>query len=352
MNTRPQPGRRRAAARLAALGVGVAFGVCAAEMAARFIPERKPPRTELPFFRASKMPLNSFGYHDYEYPVKKGKKVFRILVAGDSFSAAEEVAFEDGYPKKLEFYLNSFGRDKGAIYQVINMSRGGRSTPEEVRLIMREADRLKPDLVILGHCMNDPEDWQGAGREYLNRLRKKCRYIAFEKPKGAVPSFLYDRSALCRLILRRTFNARAARGHRHYFHRLYSDRYEGWLKARQALRDLGAFSRSRRIPAMVLLFPIFSYGIGDDYPFADIEAKMRRTCEDAGLRYVDLFPLYKGMDHVRLVVDPLRDPHPSEIAHRIAAEALWDELTREGMTPDGKRQGNDPVFPVKPPIRR
>lgn len=346
---RSKPPRTSLPAKIAACLISVVLTLAAVEIAVRLIPEKKPPRVELPIFRAARMPLNALGYRDFDYPAAKGRDVYRIVVAGDSFSAGEGVSFEDSYPKKLELYLNYFTHDKAITYQVVNMSRGGRSTPEEVQLIMRKAGEIKPDLVILGHCLNDSEDWNGAGRETLRVIRKKCYYHSFVKPRAVVTSFLYNHSALFKLAMHRYFNARVACGHTHYYHKLYKDNYEGWQKSQKALCDLGHFSRKQHIPVVVVMFPLFSYGLGDDYPFADIEARVRHVCGRAGLAYLDLFPYYKGMDRVRLEANPFKDPHPSEVAHRIAAEALWQELMREGVTPEGRRSDTDIVYPKNPP---
>jgi hypothetical protein len=44
-------------------------------------------------------------------------------------------------------------------------------------------------------------------------------------------------------------------------------------------------------------------------------------------------PAYAGIDAVRLAVEPFSDPHPNELAHRIASQYLVDYLVREGLTP-------------------
>jgi len=302
----------------------------------------------LPYFETGLMPLNSLRYHDFEYPMEKGRNVFRIIVVGDSFSEGGDLSFEDSYPKKLECYLNYFGNDKRVTYQVINMSMGGRSTPPEVRGIKHDAGELKPDLIVLGYCLNDPEDWE-EGRDYLSKLRDKCYYRSFTKPEGWT-SFFYDHSALVRLVMDRLFNSRVKRGHIQYFHKLYRDTYSGWQKAKTALFDLGDFSRATHIPVRVVIFPLTTYGLGDDYPFTDIHEKLHSVLEKAGLQYVDLFPLFKYMDHILLEHVPYTDPHPSEIANRMAAEALWQDLMRSGLLPAelklGERLFSYPCTPI------
>jgi hypothetical protein len=333
--------------RLAAVLISVVLSLIAIEIAMHLLPKKKPVRVNQPLFKTILMPRNSLHYRDFEYPRQKGLNVFRILVVGDSFSQGAVLSFEDSYAKKLECYLNCCGNDNGTTYQVINMSVQGRSTPREVRVIKHHAAELEADLVILGYCLNDPEDWE-EGDDYLRKLMDKCYYRPFKKPEGW-GSLLYEHSALVRLIQHRIFNSRVKRGHIRYFHKLYRDTYPGWQKAQRALMDLGDFSRSSHIPVRVLIFPLTPFGLGDEYPFADIHEKLHSALEKAGLPYIDLFPLFKDMDHTCLEFVPSIDAHPSEIASRMAAEALWQELMREGVTPEGKRSDTAVVFPKYPP---
>jgi hypothetical protein len=101
----------------------------------------------------------------------------------------------------------------------------------------------------------------------------------------------------------------------------------------------------------VVIFPLFPYGWGDNYPFSYIHEKLHSVLEKAGLPYVDLLPHLKDLDHSSLEYIPYNDPHPSELADRIAAEALWQELMRSGLTPEGKRSDTNIVFPKAPPKR-
>ncbi|MCX6355983.1 MAG: SGNH/GDSL hydrolase family protein [Candidatus Aureabacteria bacterium] len=318
------------------------------EIAVRLIPEKKSPLANPPLFKTAFMPYNSLQYRDFEYPLKKKHNTFRIMVAGDSFSEGSYLSFEDRYPKKLEYYLNCCGNDNKISYEVINMSRGGRSTPQEVTMIKQQSGRLKPDLVILSYCLNDPEDW-GEGADYLRKLWDKCYYRHFTKPPGW-RCFFYDHSALVRLITHRLFNSRVNRGHTKYFHKLYRDAYPGWQKARTALLDLGKFSRSSHIPVRVVIFPMTPYGMGDDYPFTDIHNKIHAVLKEAGLPYIDLFPLFKYMDHSRLEHLRYINPHPSEIAQRMAAEALWQDLIGSGLLPTKIKLGAKPPYPHNPPF--
>ncbi|MCX6357260.1 MAG: SGNH/GDSL hydrolase family protein [Candidatus Aureabacteria bacterium] len=316
------------------------------EFAVRWMPAGPRYRAETAYFNTSKMPLNSLGFHDYEYSPEKGPRVFRIMVVGDSFSDGAGLDFNDSYPKRLERYLNTYGNDRKITYEVMNMSWPGRSTPEEVRLLREYALHYHSDLVILGYCINDAEDLDTLDEIYA--LKARHPELGFKKPSGW-GRFVYDRSALARLVYRRVFNTINNRCYRKYYKGLYRDEYQGWKKTRAALMELGTLSRAHGIPVEVLIFPLFSFSMGEDYPFRHIHNMVHRACEEAGLPYIDLLQSYSKMNHIRLEYIPDKDPHPDEIAHRIAAEVLWRNLIRSGLLPGGLRSERGLAFPGKCP---
>jgi len=313
----------------------------------RVIPAPTPYRVPRALFRTCEMPLNSLRYHDYEYPAHKPPHTYRILVVGDSFSACGAVNVDDGYPKRLEHYLNRFWNKSVTSYQVMNLSKPGRSTPGEVGLAITQALRFKVDMIIVGYCLNDPEDWEN--RDYLKKLQKKCIYQFFEKPEGW-RGMLYTRSALAKIVMQRIFNTRAYRAHMKYYRKLYRDDYSGWQKSQKALQELGDFAIAHHIKAGVLIFPLLSYGLGDDYPFIEIHEKLYRAITRAGLEYLDLLPYFKYQDPICLEYLPNKDPHPNEVAYRIAAEALWIKLKGYGdLPPIDMKHIPQGIFPKKPP---
>ena len=62
-------------------------------------------------------------------------------------------------------------------------------------------------------------------------------------------------------------------------------------------------------------------------------AMLESLSEGAGLPLLDLRPFYTGIDARRLAVVPFSDPHPNELAHRIAADAIADYLIDHSVLP-------------------
>ncbi len=324
---------RRWGANLAVALVSLVIGWLILEAVAGRIVSRPSPRWAPPLL-AGDFPMNTQRLRDFEYPEAKPPGVFRILAAGDSFTYGKGVAFDDTYPKRLERALNWFGDRRGTVYQVLNAGVSQRSTPEELELIKANTERFAPDLIVLGYCLNDAEDWQDPGG--IQALRTRYRQSLFKPPEEGALGFAYRHSAVARLAVQRLFNTRSPGRQLAYYRALYRKDYSGWQRTRAALTELGGYARERRIPVVVVIFPLFSFGLGEEYPLAAIHGQAGQAAREAGLLVLDLREAYRDLPRLRLEAIPYADPHPSEIGHRIAAEALLSFLLENRLVPDGR----------------
>jgi len=74
--------------------------------------------------------INSRGLRDEEHSYEKSRKVFRVLVLGDSFGAAFQVPLEDTFHKVTQRLLNQM--KAGNKYKIINGSFPGWGTSNEL----------------------------------------------------------------------------------------------------------------------------------------------------------------------------------------------------------------------------
>ena len=91
---------------------------------------------------------NSKGYYDYENSLEKPGNTFRIVVIGDSVAqgAAHGVTIANAFPNQLEKLMNADSRfEKKA--DIINLSRSGYSTSQQLVLLENEAFTYDPDLI-------------------------------------------------------------------------------------------------------------------------------------------------------------------------------------------------------------
>jgi lysophospholipase L1-like esterase len=95
--------------------------------------------------------INSLGFRDKEYDLKKNSGTFRIAVLGDSITFGNMLSIEDVYTEQLE---NLFSKKKKDV-EVLNLGMTGYDTLAEVSSLEHIGLRFNPDLVVIGFCVND-----------------------------------------------------------------------------------------------------------------------------------------------------------------------------------------------------
>lgn len=294
-----------------------------AELGLRLIPRGTAYRdTALPRLRTARW--NEADFRNRVYEREKATDAFRILAIGDSYTWGSGVYAEDAYPDRLEDRLGDLVSD--SKLEVVNWSRPGWSTDLEWRSIRDELSDWAPDLMVLGFVFNDPE------AERLTRSERADLYA--QSPESGLGDWLYRHS--------RTFNGaydvfenrRVREVLVDYYHSLFEDP-AGWQQCQEALAGLRNLARRRGIPFLVVVFPIFDSQLDSEYRYHDLHDLMARTTAELGIESLDLRPAYQGVDATRLAVTPFTDPHPSELAQRIAADAILEELLRREWLPAG-----------------
>lgn len=86
---------------------------------------------------------NSAGFRDVEHELEKPPGVFRVVVLGDSFMEAGQVALESSFVRLLEARLGA------RRAEVINLGVSGYGTAQELLMLREEGLRYDPDLVLL-----------------------------------------------------------------------------------------------------------------------------------------------------------------------------------------------------------
>jgi lysophospholipase L1-like esterase len=99
-----------------------------------------------------KVTINSLGLRDREIPYEKAPGTTRILMLGDSTTAAMQVELEETFVKQLESSLN----DDGGSWEVINAGVNAYGTDNELLFYRLEGAEYDPDIVFLNmYLAND-----------------------------------------------------------------------------------------------------------------------------------------------------------------------------------------------------
>jgi hypothetical protein len=140
------------------------------------------------------------------------------------------------------------------------------------------------------------------------------------------------RSRLYHTLFERFENTRQRRRVVAYYHDLFRDG-PAWRTFIRSLSELRSLAREQGFPLLLVIFPVFDSELDDSYPYRDLHETVRRTAESLDVTALDLLPAYEGLEARRLAVVPFTDPHPNELAHRIAADALAQYLCEQDLVP-------------------
>lgn len=247
----------------------------------------------------------------------------RIAVVGDSFAKGVGVQLDDRYAARLERLLNCNDGVRPAEVRVFDLA--GTSTFQQFPLLKQALD-WKADIVILGLCLNDAEDW--ARPQRVKEWRRET--MPPPPPKWLAPVLRHSR--VLTWIHMKCGQVSARRGYHHYYRRLYKPDYKGFRRLRESLGMFKEQCDAAGVRLVVMIFPLLADDFSPGrYPFENIHITIRGLLKEKQTDCLDLLGSFRGMMPVRMQAIPDIDPHPSEIAHRIAAEALLNFLLDHGV---------------------
>ncbi len=271
--------------------------------------------------RHARPPVSFYDGETRMHPWSRGAtNALRIAVLGDSITVGAGSQPQDAYGARLERLLNLNDGQRPAEVRV--WARGGMCTFGELKFL-EEAVAWKPELLILGICLNDTEDPRR--KEELTRWRMDA--LPHQPSRWFARSLGWSR--LATLVYQKLEDARARRGYLEMNRKLFDKEYGGWKLFTKALKDFSETTRRNNIKMVAVVFPLLSHI--DDYPFDWIHEQVHEELDAAGIPYLDLLPVYKGLPSERLQAIPRVDAHPNEIGHRIAAEAILKYLLAEKL---------------------
>ncbi len=97
--------------------------------------------------------INSLGFRDYEYPVKKCQDCFRIIMLGDSFTEGTGIEqLEDTFPKLMETSLSTKSSKR---IEILNFGRISYSPVLEYLILKNIGLNYDPDVIIVNFDVSD-----------------------------------------------------------------------------------------------------------------------------------------------------------------------------------------------------
>jgi lysophospholipase L1-like esterase len=290
--------------------------------------------------------ISSEGLRDLLHGRKTGR--YRILVLGDSFVWGFGVEDEHRVTNRLQQRL-------GQSVEVINAGVSGWGTDQEL-LYLRKTGRLfEPDLVVLVLGLEDLENIhnsveytypkpyfsiRGGALELCNVPVPK-RNTAWTTRFGVQPQHRRAPTSAVTENPGALYQAHRFLRHHFYTYRFVSIRVarivarRGWManaSADSLLKQILVAMRATctQIGARLLLVPIpYNYHMAktDDDRIKDAVLAAAR---DAGIEYLDLWPLFRSQAAAGRGLYFEIDPHWNATGHEVAAEALASHLENTG----------------------
>jgi lysophospholipase L1-like esterase len=298
----------------------LAVAVVGAEMALRFVHRRvQSAADDRAYFARRQAEQNSLGFREREFAPTPPLDTYRIAVVGDSLAWGIGVSPGERFSGQVEQALNE-RRGSGPTYEVLNLSHAGWDTAQELDALRTVVLGTRPDFVILQWYVNDFE----------NGVRTERPRPAPLVPWEPLRLWLFHASAFYSILEEKWVRVQEGLGplptYPEYMYRRFGDpRSPHSADTVATLRAFIAECRQRGVPVAVLLFPHVGPDLtGGRYEYDYLHDRVLEACRAEGIGCVDLRPTFAGYaDYRQLWVSPL-DPHPSALAHRLAAERLLE----------------------------
>ena len=204
-------------------------------------------------------PINSQGYRDLERAIPRPDGVRRAVCLGDSFTWGVGVLFDDAWPQRLE---RGLARERGETWEAVVLAEPGLNAVQMASRLASEGFEYEPDVVVLAWVLNDSEHEDAAEA----RRGRRTGWRRQSESPSAIESFL-DGSGLVRLVRTRLHATAEHRERVRNFRSMYADDDPGWIAAQKALHAIGGLCRSRGVPLVVAIFPLFGNPLDELYPF-------------------------------------------------------------------------------------
>ncbi len=257
---------------------------------------------------------------DFPYAAAKPANTYRIVVIGDSFSHGGTMQLFDTFPKRLERYLNLNARQPHV--EVINYSKPGVATVHEKAMVSWAVKHLNPDLVLLEITLNDPET-----KPYRSTH-------SYQDKNGQVlaENSLYQHWKSLGFIMERLYATKLNAEYIQYYKDIFAKdiNKRGF---RGAIRSMKAIADERNVDFAAVIFPLFSFPFNERYPFNAQHEQIHAVLDEHSIPWLDLFDAYHNMPPDRLQAIPYDNPHPNEIANRIAADKIVEWFREDGLVP-------------------
>jgi len=258
---------------------------------------------------------------DYDYAQSKPENTYRIIGLGDSFAWGWGVADNRRTTfKYLECWLNTYDEEQN--YEVINCAQPGKSAYDYEAYVKEYGHAFNPDMFLILYNINDsylPHASMVVDKRTGDLMREH------RDPLSNI-SMLY-RFIKKTLVRKRVHDYTVRHIKEGYFG---PEKQQKWGRAQANIREIQKFCQEQEIELVVAVFPLL-FELEKTYPFQAEVEEVDRFLKLCRIKTVNLLPAFKGKKTTLLWSSP-SDSHPNRVAHRLAAEKIYQFLREQVFT--------------------
>ena len=269
-------------------------------------------------FKGSYYRTNSEGLRGPEYLATPARDIYRIGLAGDSFTMGSGVKEEDTYASVLTRLLNPSGRPKR--FEVMNLGLAGSNARSAIDWVFRTSENFRFHLAVYGWTLNDIQD---TGYRHIESSPAWRNYWTDTRRFMNSPSIALRTLWPRWMSLRERLWPRLGGMYEEIVFN-YEQNPEAWAEFVAQLDRLAAFAREHRICGHVFLHTQLTR-LGPDHALLGVYDRVATAARERGLSVTSSFPSFEGRRDVDLWVN-LYDSHPNVEGHAILGRALYEGL--------------------------
>ena len=321
--------------------------------------------------------FNALGMRDRDHAKAKPANTTRILVFGDSFMEALQIAFEDSFPSLLESGLRQ--RLQRNV-EVINCAVSGWGQADQLAYLRKYGKALEPDLILVVMTLHN-DVFDNMEEKFFTLVNGKLITKPVVRRSSAewmilrIKGFFASRSHLWQLLrkwkhLGKTRNAATALD-KHVM-QLISGNEEtaelkrGWSLTFELFKAIQAVGKSLGAQTAIMLIPL-KLQLQDD-SFDDFirsagilknnviieksQRKMQAFGQDVNIQIIDLLPSFREWTVRQRTRETkpslhLNEGHWNEKGHRLAAHIAIQEIVERQLA-----EVNSPVVSLSPSVQQ
>ncbi len=277
--------------------------------------------------------INEHGLRGASFPAPKPRGERRVLVLGDSYTAAVQLPEEVIFTTLLERRLQEEA-PPGLHYRVVNAGFQGAGTAHELLYYLHQGRALAPDVVVLQVAYNDVDDNVEHGGFHLREGGLELSE-AFERPPAWLGPFLAVRDAirnrslafyLLYKAIRRVAGGLAPVAHAASVEPVAPD--PAVTLAVRLVERLLATANADHVPVVVVTIPAPPYIASAHPDYAPLAVALRTLVEGTENQLIVADRLLRDSERAGRPVYLASEWHLNPEGHRIIADALATAILR------------------------